>query len=139
MEYLVLFIVIHVLFKKQTINTVFFQACQDNPGRADKTGSFFVGTKSFRKQNLKAHCDSAKHLDCLAARNRPRINQGPLPEQINRMEETLKDQMKILFNTAYHVVKMELPFSCFPSLLQLQKKNGLEIGEAYLTAKACNR
>ena len=118
---------------------IFLQVCRDSPGRADKTGSFFVGTMSFRKQNLRAHCDSAKHLDCYAARNSPRINQGPLPEQINRMEEGLKDQMKILFNTVYHIVKMEFPFSLFPSLLALQKKNGLEIGEAYLTPKACGR
>ena len=55
------------------------------------------------------------------------------------MEEGLKKQMKILFNTVYHIVKMELSFSSFPSLLALQKKNGLENGEAYLTPEACGR
>ena len=118
---------------------IFLQVCWDSPGRADKTVSFFVGTMSLGKQNLRAHCDSAKHLDCSAARNRPRINQDPLPEQINRMEEGLKEQIKKKFSTVYHIVKMELPFSSFPSLLAFQKKNGLENGEAYLIPKACGR
>lgn len=46
--------------------------------------------------------------------------------------------MDKLFRTAYYLVKNERPFTDFKDLLQLQKSNGLEIGETYITDKAAN-
>ena len=49
-------------------------------------------------------------------------------------EEQRKDvAMKI--NTAYFIAKEELPITKLPKLLDLQSKNGLQIGETYSTDK----
>ncbi len=44
-----------------------------------------------------------------------------------------------LMRTAYMVVKEHLPFTKYPSMCELQRINGLVLGENYLTNKACGR
>ena len=39
--------------------------------------------------------------------------------------------------TAYFIAKEELPFSKFPGLINLQKKNGLQISSTYANDKSC--
>ena len=39
--------------------------------------------------------------------------------------------------TAYFIAKEELPFSKFQGLINLQKKNGLEISSTYANDKSC--
>ena len=44
----------------------------------------------------------------------------------------------IKFNTTYLLTKKETPFSDYPDLLELQKKNGIQnIGKVYLTDPKC--
>ena len=52
-----------------------------------------------------------------------------------RMETSVL-KMKIVFNTPYHVAKHEMPYTSFPDLCALQRKNGLEgIGETHTNDK----
>ena len=44
-----------------------------------------------------------------------------------------------LVRTAYLVVKEHLPFTKYTSMCKLQELNGLELGENYLSDKACAR
>ena len=41
------------------------------------------------------------------------------------------DQMRMLFNTAFHLVEAECPFQEIPALLGLQRLNGVPFGCAY--------
>ena len=43
--------------------------------------------------------------------------------------------MKKLFTTAFYLVYAERPFRDFPSLLSLQRLNGLQLGQAYSNHK----
>ena len=53
------------------------------------------------------------------------------------MEISVHNEMKMLFNTAYHVALHEMPFTAFPGLCALQ--NGLnKIGETYMNDKAAS-
>ena len=45
--------------------------------------------------------------------------------------------MTIKINTAYFVAKEELPFTKYKGLVQLQKKNGLEVGVTYANDTKC--
>lgn len=45
--------------------------------------------------------------------------------------------MGMLFNTAFYVASEGLAFKKFPGLLDLQEKNGLDIGARYRTEKKC--
>ena len=42
--------------------------CRENPNQADKSVSFFVGTKTFRKQWFESHDKSLHHVTCVAAK-----------------------------------------------------------------------
>ena len=54
----------------------------------------------------------------------------PLARSIDKMEISVHNEMKMLFNKAHHVALHEMPFTAFPGLCALQKKNGLhEIGK----------
>ena len=45
--------------------------------------------------------------------------------------------MVVLFNTACYVGKEETLFSDFGPLILLQNKNGVQVGEQYVSRKAC--
>ena len=46
---------------------MFCKVCRDHSTKADMTGSFFLGTKSYRKQTIVSHHESIKHKMCMEA------------------------------------------------------------------------
>lgn len=55
------------------------------------------------------------------------------------MEATQRAQMQLLLRTAYHVAKQEMPFTAYTSILELQRANGLDVGQSRLSDQACRR
>ena len=55
------------------------------------------------------------------------------------MSETLLERMMKLFNIAYYVAKCELPFAQFPHWVACQLKNGVTLGDNYMSDNACRR
>ena len=53
-------------------------------------------------------------------------------------EEKNRKDVEAKINTAYLIAKEELPFSKFKPILELQRKNGLEISSTYGNNKGCN-
>lgn len=53
------------------------------------------------------------------------------------MNEKELEKMKFLFHTAYYIAKRNRPFSDFPDLCNLQKKNGVDLGSTYLNNMQC--
>ena len=51
------------------------------------------------------------------------------------MERKVLEQVMELFNTTLYLVEAERPFNDFLGLLQLQKRNGLQLGHAYCNEK----
>ncbi len=44
-----------------------------------------------------------------------------------------------MFNTAYYIAMNEMPFTVFPAMCAIQRKNGLEgIGDTYMNDKAAS-
>ena len=52
-------------------------------------------------------------------------------------EERDQREVAVKMTTAYFIAKEELPFSKFQGLINLQKKNGLEILSTYANDKSC--
>lgn len=52
-------------------------------------------------------------------------------------EEKERREVAVKMTTAYFTAKEELPFSKFPGLINLQKKNGLQISSTYANDKSC--
>lgn len=53
------------------------------------------------------------------------------------MEKSVFERMEKLFRTAFFVAIKERPFTDFPSLLELQEANGVNLGETYCNSKSC--
>ena len=69
------------------------------------------------------------------------IVQGPMDLMLNGIRRDHMEVMKKLFLTAYCVLKEEMPFTSFPSLLRLQKRNGSDLKrlDSYCNDQACRR
>ena len=59
-------------------------------------------------------------------------SEGPLSKVFQKIvsqnDKDARAEMAIKMNTAYFIAKEELPFTKYAGLLQLQKKNGLDVG-----------
>ena len=67
------------------------------------------------------------------------VDTSPLGRGLKKMCCGADDMkaLRIKFNTAYYVAKQERPYADYPSLLELQNKNGVQkIGKSYLNDRA---
>ena len=120
-------------------NKMFCEFCREFPNGKNTHYSLRVGTNNFQTDSLKAHEASEGHAMSLAAKRaseRPR-EQRPLPAALSRLDEETLKKMEYLFNTAYYIAYLKLPFSIFSQLCSLQKKNGLNLGNTYMNDHAC--
>ena len=114
--------------------------CQQFPAKADRGGSFFKGTRNFRKQALDAHDKSRQHLQCvLAKRVADNLSAGPLHNWTQGSNNDTIERIVKLINTAYHIANSEHPFTTKEKTVALLKKNGEDVGSQYLTDVACQR
>jgi len=120
-------------------NKMFCEFCREFPNGKNTQYSLRIGTNNFQTDSLKAHEASEGHTMSSAAKRaseRPK-EERPLPAALNRLDEETLKKMEFLFNTAYYIAYLKLPFSIFPQLCSLQKKNGLSLGNTYMNDHAC--
>ncbi|KAH3782815.1 hypothetical protein DPMN_160735 [Dreissena polymorpha] len=58
---------------------------------------------------------------------------------IRKLNKDNLQKLTVCFNSAYWIAKNELPFTLYPSLLDSQKINGVELALSYKTDIACRR
>ena len=56
---------------------------------------------------------------------------------MRHLNEEAVSKLEKLFDVAYFVAKLEMPFTMYPQLCQLEQKHGIELGQTYRTDKAC--
>ena len=67
---------------------------------------------------------------------------GAMDLAVRRLNEDQLQKLAVCFNTAYWIAKNELPFTLYPSVLELQTVNGLngvDLAETYKSDNACRR
>ena len=64
---------------------------------------------------------------------------GAMDLAVRRLNEDQLQKLAICFNTAYWIAKNELPFTLYPSVLELQTANGVDLAESYKSDNACRR
>ena len=120
-------------------NKMFCGYCREFRNSKNTNYSLRSGTNNFQIDSLKSHESSDGHAmssEAKHARERP-MEERPMPAALMRLDgETLK-KLEYLFNTAYYIAYLKLPFSIFPQLSSLQKKNGLSLGNTYMNDHAC--
>ena len=99
-----------------------------------------TGLSRVKKESLGYHVKSTSHERAVAAKLAKELKDQneitPLEKGFQKADEKTLIRMDKLFRTVYYLVKNERPFTDFKDLLQLQKCNGLEMGETYFTDKA---
>ena len=116
-----------------------WEFCREFPNGKNTQYSPRIGTNNFQADSLKAHKASAGHTMSSAAKRaseRPK-EERPMPAALSRLDEQTLKKMEFLFNTAYYIAYLKLPFYIFPQLCSLQKKNGLSLGNTYMNDHAC--
>ena len=56
-------------------------------------------------------------------------------EAVNLMQKTAFCKMVKLFEIAYRIAKHEKPFAYYPSLVNLEKRHGVDLEDAYINPK----
>ena len=105
--------------------------------------SFLTGNTYYRIDNIRSHFSSPKHIQCAQAVRAIENQhvQGPMDIIIQKLGEQNKTLLCYMFNTAYCVIHGEMPFTYYPTLMNLQTKNGSDLFrlQSYQTNKACSR
>lgn len=134
--------------KENSNGIMYCSTCREFPDLADKKSPFFTGTDSFRIDNLKAHDKNSYHIKCqirkkglekTVIQKKSEIQQSPMGKSVVKMTEKSMDKFKVLFNSAYAVAKKAKPLTEYELLMEVQSKNGMDLGENYLTSKAAAR
>ena len=120
-------------------NKMFCEFCREFPNSKNMQYSLRIGTSNFQTNSLKAHEASEGHAmssAAIRASERPR-EERPIPAALTRLDGETFKKIEFLFNTRYYIAYLKLPFSIFPQLCSLQRKNGLALGNTYMNDHAC--
>ncbi|KAL9978046.1 hypothetical protein ACROYT_G015523 [Oculina patagonica] len=116
--------------------------CCNAPEVAGKN-QFLTGCSSTKKETMQKHAISKNHMCAQAA---VLAKQKPVRETVvaqsfskGRKDQEEKDRraVAVKMTTAYFLAKEEIPFSKFQGLINLQRKNGLELTSTYSNNKTC--
>ncbi|CAB3986303.1 Hypothetical predicted protein [Paramuricea clavata] len=117
--------------------------CRQYPSLANNENSVTKGSKLWHVNVVNRHETDPKHDKCLKKYLRELFSEHPsdLEKSVliakKRLSLNKQLQLSALFNTSYYIAKEGLSFRKFPSLCKLQSKNGIKLGENYLTDKSC--
>ena len=104
---------------------------------------FITGCKSTKKETMQKHASSNAHMraqNAVLARQKP-VRESVLAQSFSKgkkdLEERERKEVAVKMTTAYFIAKEELPFSKFHGLIDLQKKNGIQLTSTYANDRAC--
>ena len=96
--------------------------------------SMVDGCNQFRKPVVDRHGSRKSHVICIS-RKAAKVNPADTPLAKIQRQLNAKDQerFRVLFNSAHCTAKQDWSINSFKSLIELQAKNGLYVGENYWT------
>ena len=122
------------------VKSMYCGVCSKHPSLASKDSEIAKrsGSSNFKNETLKKHETSQNHKKCIAADKA--INDPKKTEMYKcckQLYEKEDEKMEKKFKTAFYISALERPLDDYESLCALQKLNGVELGETYLTRSAC--
>ena len=130
------------LIVREEDQAVLCSVCCDTPHVAGKT-QFLTGCTSTKKETMQKHAASNGHLraqTAVLAKQKP-VRETAIAQSLakGKKEQEERDQREVAvkITTAYFLAKEEIPFSKFQGLIDLQKKNGLDLTSTYANNKTC--
>lgn len=111
----------------------FCAAYPDVAGRTD----FVAGSTNFKKETMSIHAQSKRHRCCRDS-TLGKVSGATVSDAFRKQDRNVDEaDLIIKINTAYVIAKEELPFTKFRPILELQKKNGLDISKTYANDVKC--
>ena len=115
--------------------------CRAFPALADKSSVLLKGTggiENYRVQTLKSHNSSSNHQNCSKKWDSAKQHLPMIVKVMSaKIDQQTESRMNMLLKTAFYVASEGLAFKKFSGLLDLQEKNGLDIGTQYRNDKKC--
>jgi len=109
------------------------------PLHTDNSSTFYVGSTNFRIELLKTHSTSTHHHLCSIKIKQELYPTNPqdthLGQAVIQLHETKRIELESPVRTAYYIRYKKHPFADFEWSCELQKLNGLALGENYSNAK----
>ena len=102
-----------------------------------------ISGKSLKKDNVAKHSKSQMHEEARRREKRPTASisnlytSTPISRVMAVASSEEEERVQKLFDVAYYLAKEELPFAKFPSLLALEKRQRVALGNTYATDKKC--
>ena len=119
--------------------------CEKYKSIANSDNAVTKGSTLWHVNVANRHERDPKHKQCIEKYLRELfpMHKSDLQKSVavakKRLSQQKTNQMKALFNTAYYIAREGAAFRKFPSLCELQSKNGADIGEYYLSQVAYRR
>ena len=114
--------------------------CEEKKNPSDSSSAFVTsGCSNFGFESIRSHAGSAGHKraeDCIRIAANPQ--EVAIPRALRHLKEAVS-KLKKLFDVAYFVAKLKMPFTTYPQLCQLEQKHGIELRQTYRTDKACKK
>ena len=115
--------------------------CVELKNLFDSSSAFVTGGFSnFRLESLRSRMRDlsgdkrAEHSFRIAANPQ----EAAVPRALRQLNKECVSKLEKLFDIAYFVEKLEMPFTTYPQLYQLEQKHGIELGPTYRTdIRAC--
>jgi hypothetical protein len=108
-------------------------------GKDDPDGKFFKSTDNFKKDTLDYHNGNKAHKraeDIFNANNS--TSQSKAEEIITSLNESVMNRLNILFNACHALVLANRSFTDFVWMMELNRKNGLDVGNTYINDKSAS-
>ena len=113
--------------------------CLRRPNLSDSSSAFVSGgCVNFKLESLRSHAGSVGHkraTDAIRIAANPR--EAAIPRALRQLNKDAALKLQKLFDIAYFVAKLEMPFTTHPDLCRLEEKRGIELGQTYRNDKAC--
>ena len=120
--------------------------CKKYEGHLQSLKSFnaawITGSTNQKVSNVVDHARSEVHKDAMSrkraksakARGESAVLTSPIGCALSTLDSTTRARMGRIFDLCFMMAKESIAFAKYPSLLELEKRHGVDLGHAYTTA-----
>lgn len=113
--------------------------CEQRPNLSHSSSEFVLGgCVNFPLDSLRSHAGSVGHQRAAdAIRIAANPQEAVTPRALRQLNKEVVSKLEKLFDIAYFVTKIEMPFTMYSHLCLQEEKHAVDLGQTYRNDKAC--